>query len=335
MDTPNFVLYGLNRLGPYLINQHLEPVKASGYTTIVIGMLHIGNPAVKDTTQLGDIIFNGDEPLVIRDREQPFPLVTGQHRADCLAWPGRIAALKGQSSSVTQVFASVGGGGWDYVNRRPLVRDYETIQSIYKANGNTFENSVLERNFTAFRKAFPAIDGIDLDCEETYDHDSFVAFCEMLIKIGFVLTFCPYEQQEQPFWVNALVALEKRHLMRYVKWWNLQCYDGGRNNEPDRWATAIGAAFKQPPVRDYIVAGDWAKFWNNDHWDGNCPAFLTQKFSGFSRDCLAGGFIWVMDQIISAEERAHDPDYKDPCPSETTPRNLAGYLGAMKKGLGV
>jgi hypothetical protein len=335
VDTPNFVLYGLNRLGPYLINQHLEPVKASGYTTIVIGMLHIGNPAVKDTTQLGDIIFNGDEPLVIRDREQPFPLVTGQHRADCLAWPGRIAALKGQSSSVTQVFASVGGGGWDYVNRRPLVRDYETIQSIYKANGNTFENSVLERNFTAFRKAFPAIDGIDLDCEETYDHDSFVAFCEMLIKIGFALTFCPYEQQEQSFWVNALVALEKRHLMRYVKWWNLQCYDGGRNNEPDRWATAIGAAFKQPPVRDYIVAGDWAKFWNNDHWDGNCPAFLTQKFSGFSRDCLAGGFIWVMDQIISAEERAHDPDYKDPCPSETTPRNLAGYLGAMKKGLGV
>ena len=333
MDTPNYVLYALNLLGPYMIDLHLEPVKKSGYTTIVVGMLHIGNPEVKSTTQWGDIIFNGDEPLVIRDRKGPFPLVTAEKKTACLAWPGQIAALKGQSSSVTQVFASVGGGGWDPVNRRPLVRDYESIQAIYKANGNTFENSVLERNFTAFRKVFPAIDGIDLDCEETYDHDSFVAFCEMLIRIGFALSFCPY--QEQSFWVEALVELDKRGLMDHVKWWNLQCYDGGSRNDPGEWAAAIRAAFTPPPTRNYIVPGDVAKFWNNDHWDGNCPTFLAQNFSRFPKDGLAGGFIWVMDQIISAEERAHNPGYQDPCPSETMPRNMAGYLAAMKKGLGL
>ena len=44
----------------------------------------------------------------------------------------------------------------------------------------------------SFAATFPAIDGIDMDCEETYDVPSFAAFCKMLIGIGFGITFCPY-----------------------------------------------------------------------------------------------------------------------------------------------
>ena len=93
MNNPNLVLYGMNRLGPYHILDYVDDVRATGFTTIVLGMLHIGNPVVKSTTQLGDIIFNGDEPLVIRDGERPFPLVTGEQHVACMAWPGRVAAL--------------------------------------------------------------------------------------------------------------------------------------------------------------------------------------------------------------------------------------------------
>lgn len=328
MAPNNLVLYGLNQLGPYNIGQRVEPVKASGFTTIVMGMLHIGNPAVKSTTQLGDIIFNGDEPLVIRGDER-FPLVTDpQQKAECAAWPAQIAALKSGTTSVTKVYASVGGGGWDYVKKMPLVRDFETIQTIYKANGNTFQNSVLEKNFRNFRKLFPAIDGIDMDCEETYDLVSFIPFCEMLIGLGFELTFCPYT--EQSFWVKALWSLEQKHLMRYVKWWNLQCYDGGSTNNPDDWAAAIGRVFGQPPAPEYIVPGRAANFWDG-RWRGECPADISRDFAAWPKAALAGGFIWEMDAIIDAEHRQAEK----PCPNDPSPITLAGYLGALKKGLGL
>lgn len=329
MSTPNLVLYGMKRLGPFLIGQHAEFVRTSGFTSIVLGMLHIGNPAVKSTTRLGDIIFNGDEPLVISDGEPPFPLVTGQQKADCLAWPDQIKGLKNPASSfVTKVFASVGGGGAD-ADGKPLVRDFESIKAIYDANGKTFANSVLERNFRLFRKVFPAIDGIDMDCEETYDPDSFVAFCRMLIEIGFEITFCPYWNQK--FWVDALYALRELHLLRYVKWVNLQCYDGGGSNQPDQWAAAIGDRFGMPPFKDFVVPGLAARFWNNGAWAGDCPGMITQRFSAYPRDLLAGGFLWEMDAIIDAERRKDPPA---PCPNDPSPITLAGYAGALKKGLG-
>lgn len=324
MQTPNLVLYGMNRLGPYHVLDHIDEVRASGFTTIIMGMLHIGNPVVKSTTQLGDIIFNGDEPLVIRDGERPFPLVTGDPHFACMAWPGRIAALKGGTTSVTQIFASVGGGGAG-VNR---VRDFETIQTIYEANGKTFANSVLERNFKALRYLFPAIDGIDMDCEDTYDPASFVAFCEMLIGLGFELTFCPYWGPS--FWANALFEIEQKHPMQ-VKWWNLQCYDGGRSNNPDTWAAAVGSVFGQPPAKDYIIPGRAARFWDGG-WQGECPSQIAQDFAAWPKAALAGGFIWDMDAIIDA---AHRTENEQPCPGDPTPITLAGYAAALKKGLGV
>ena len=51
-------------------------VRNEGFSTIIIDMFHIGNAAIKAGTQLGDIIFNGDDPLVIRDGKY-VPLPTG------------------------------------------------------------------------------------------------------------------------------------------------------------------------------------------------------------------------------------------------------------------
>ncbi|MDB6166645.1 MAG: hypothetical protein JWQ83_1785 [Lacunisphaera sp.] len=324
MPANNLVLYGLNRLGPYNIGSHAEYVRKSGFTTVVMGMLHIGNPAVKSTTQLGDIIFNGDEPLVIRDGAPPFPLVEGRQKAECEAWPGEIAGLKDPSSPVTKIYASVGGAAG-------IVRDFETIKAIYEANKNTFDNTGLERNFRALKRLFPAIDGIDMDCEETYDLPSFVAFCVMLQKIGFDLTFCPFSHFEQEFWVNALFALHELSLLRYVKWVNLQCYAGGSRNIPEEWATAIGKRFRQPPLKDFVVPGRAARFKNDEgNWDGECPQTIAEEFSKYRKDLFSSGFIWEMDLII-ATENGKD---KDKACSPGEPITLAAYAGALKKGLG-
>ena len=94
-----------------------------------------------------------------------------------------------------------------------------------------FCGTQLEKNCEVFRATFPAIDGIDMDCEETYDLPSFVAFSKMLAGMGFNLTFCPYDTNQMNFWTTALVQIEQAY-PDVVKWWNLQCYDGGEVTIP-------------------------------------------------------------------------------------------------------
>ncbi len=75
-----------------------------------------------------------------------------------------------------------------------------------------------------------------MDCEETYDLPSFLAFCEMLIGIRVRDHLLVPMHGAAPFWVKALWSLEQKRLMRHVKWWNLQCYYGG----PDEPAGRLG-----------------------------------------------------------------------------------------------
>jgi hypothetical protein len=94
-----------------------------------------------------------------------------------------------------------------------------------------------------------------MDCEDYYDTEddkfnSFAAFCEMLIEMGFDITFCPYERQD--FWVAMMKRILVSHPNR-VKWWNLQCYDGGGRNKPEDWANAIKKAIPWFPTDRFIL----------------------------------------------------------------------------------
>jgi len=302
MSTPNIGLYAGGPLGPTEIAQNLSATQQAGWTTIILSLFHIGNPN-NVGQQWGDIIFNGSPQVVTQ----------GSYVADP-AWPNNVAKLK-QAGSVTNIYASFGGGG-------PVV-DFGTIQTIYNNNHNSFCGTMLEQNFQVLRKTFPAIDGIDMDCEETYDQPSFVAFCEMLIGMGFAITFCPYDQGEISFWTNSLAALEKTN-PGAVKWWNLQCYDGGTGNHPQTWAKAITAALPEFSTNGFIVAGDWSR-WYGQNWEGDCPPSVTSLISSFSSEaCLGGGFIWNLDQILT-----YGPQ-PAACGSVIT---MADYVNAIKNGM--
>ena len=136
----------------------------------------------------------------------------------------------------------------------PWVHDFQTIQTIYNDNNNSFSGTQLEKNCEVFRATFPAIDGIDMDCEETYDLPSFVAFSKMLAGLGFNLTFFPYDTNQMNFWTTALVQIEQAY-PDVVKWWNLQCYDGGGGNNPQDWSDAIAKAAPGRQTQGYILAG--------------------------------------------------------------------------------
>jgi hypothetical protein len=304
----NFVLYSLYTLGPATIGGEINYMRESGFTTIVIGMFHIGNPEVAKDTQLGDIIFNGGKPLVIRD---------GKYVANAPHWPGQIGQLKQGTTSVTKVYACFGGGD--------PVQDFSTIKSIYEKNGNSFQGTMLKKNLEVFRQVFPAFDGIDMDCEDVYDLPSFVAFCDMMIGLGFDITFCPYAAQD--FWNTALAKVSSAH-PGAVKWWNLQCYAGGAENNPKDWSPANSRP-------GYIIPGDWVRFWdpNSQAWFGDCPQDMQNLFATFAQQtAVGGGFVYELDLIRDTIKNIR---VRGTGCAIQEPRYASIYLQFVKAGLGV
>ena len=277
----------------------------AGWTTLILGLFHIGRSSAGQNQ--GDIYFN--DLLLVSE---------GKYVGDP-GWPLALKAAK--TGPITHMLASVGGAS-------PWVQDFQTIKAIYDANGNSFAGTLLERNFTLFRKTFPAIDTIDMDCEETYDQPSFVAFCQMLIGMGYTITFCPYEMAD--FWTGSLKALESSNPGK-VLWWNLQCYAGGTGNQPDDWEGYITDAIPGFDTDRFILASDWSRFWSDDMWQGDCVDAVADLLAPFASMASVGGaFIWLLDQILiyDATAKAHpDPDCRGGGGSQ------AAYVAAISKSL--
>ena len=282
-------------------------IQQSGWNTIIFGLFHIGR--INHPPQIaGDIYFN--DTLIISQ---------GRYVGDP-SWPNAISKLKG--GSVTTLLASFGGAkGW--------VFDFTTIQSIYESNHNSFDGTNLQTNLAEFSRIFfPAITTIDMDNEDNYDVPSFVAFCEMLIKMAFTITFCPFERDD--FWTGSLVQLEKNN-PQAVLWWNLQCYAGGEPNDPKTWAAYIQTALPGFNIDRYILASDWTRFWdtNQQLWNGDCPATMQSwlaRFKGDGDSCIGGAFIWTMDQIFIFANSSKQHPGSD---CDSSGGSQTAYLNAM------
>jgi hypothetical protein len=268
MNAPKIAGYALGCLYPASAQHQPVPdtiaqLQASGFDTVILSLFHIAGAEAQAPRQPGDLSFNDT------------PVISGATYIGDPGWPALVAQLPG--GSVATVCASIGGGG---------VSDFANLAQIYKENGNSFANTNLAANFAAFRTTFPGVTIIDMDCEETYDLPSFVAFCQMLAQMGFYITFCPY--CEPDFWTGALQALQAR-CPGAVLWWNLQCYDGGAGNVPADWAAALGQALPGFCTDGFIVAGDWTD---------DTPAGVTSLLQSFDTNaCLGGGFLWTLDKL--------------------------------------
>lgn len=301
MSRLNFAVYAEGCMYPNTNNkqsvqQTISQLQNSGFYTAILGLFHIGrnDNEIGAYQNPGDIYFNNT--LVFSDGE--FVGYRGYGKDP--SWPDLVASIKG--GTVSTVCASIGGGG---------VFDYTTIAEIYHNNGNSFDKTNLEKNFRTMKTVLPDISIIDMDNEDNWtDVDSFVAFCKMLIDIGFAITFCPYT--DKSFWTDSLKALNTSN-PGAVKWWNLQCYDGGAPNDPATWASAITSAIPGFSTDGYILAGDWT----ND-----TPAGVQALMSGFQKEsCVGGGFIWTLDNII--EQNLSDPG-----------KQMTAYVDAISVGLG-
>ena len=321
MTENRFALYATNVMGPSEIAKTTEILKGSGCTTILLGLFHIGwaknSPPDPPQTD-AQIFFNSTS--IIQGGKNAGNLYPNFDKS----WPQKLADLK-KYSGIKEIYASFGGGD---------VKDFGTIQKIYQANKNSLKGSLLEKNIRKFRENFRAVDGIDMDCEETYDVEFFVAFCRMLIEDTgdppnslkpLSITFCPFTDKE--FWLDALEQLNKTN-RGAVKWWNLQCYDGGYRNDPQDWRDAIMKRIPDFTTDRFILASDWSRFKNDQgKWQGDCPPDVKMKLSNLrgnkleEKACVGGAFLWNLDLITQFA-----PD-KEGCPKPVGPND---YFRAVR-----
>jgi hypothetical protein len=328
VNTFNTVLYAGNTLGPKSIVHNTDDLYESGFTTVLLDLFHIGRgPDTTDPVKgqkTGDIVFNDPN-----DQSDPGLIVIsdGAYQGPP-AWPEQLQQLFATSGNgrVTRMGCSVGGGGCE---------DYQTIWGKFVVNGSIGSDTALYQNFVTLKKALPFVDFIDIDCEEfgsdTYPDyswtETIVAFGSMLKEIGFNLTFCPYNSITE--WMALLKGLHTPQEPTVV-WLNLQCYDGGYDNDPADWATEInemkigvdGAAFTMP--------GLWCCN-TSKPWTGSTPPEVEKRFATWKKtpplEGLQGGFIWNYEDILGNESST------DCNPKYSGPKTAAAYQQAIVAGL--
>jgi hypothetical protein len=310
----NSVTYIREAGGPGELEKHVTDIQGSGVTTVIVGMLHVGYPRDTDPgMELGDFVYN-DYPKGLLVRGGKFNPNGSQAIKD---WPAQVARLK-QQGSVQNVFLVVGSPPeyWP---------DFGTMQQMF-AEGKA---DLLKQNLVALKEALTidgrcAIDGFDIDCEETgtVDKKTIVRFCEMVFDLGFKVTFCPYSDHE--WWQDCMKALWNKNKL---SWWNLQCYSGGSSNlhNLQPWIDALsevvgpdGAAYLVPglaPAGEDDVGGDV-------HCPSGSDSFETIA-AGWNNPKLAGMFLWRYDPLALAKNQGL-------CGGQN---NLKNYVKAINEGL--
>lgn len=235
--------------GPLYINaaKNIAELKNAGFTEVVVWNIMV--------RANGDLNFNG-EFLVCADGAY----IGAKLHPD---FAGNMALLK--QGTVKRITFSVGSSN---------VGDFQNIRDLVNAQG-TGPKSILYRNFQALKKAVPALDAVDLDDENCYDTDTMVKFCVMLGKLGYKVALDPY--RNPAFWktVATRVNKERKGTIDAV---HLQCYDGGRRNNPCDWD------FGGIPVYPGV--------WNNV----DTPTAVQTKMATWKNQCgITGGWMWLYD----------------------------------------
>lgn len=198
-------------------------------------------------------------------------------------WPAEIAALKTTGSTVNRIEISIGSWG---------VEDFERIESLIDSQG-TAPGSPLYENFKAIRESLPAIDAVSYDDESNYDVESTEALSLMLNDLGFRITLCPYTASG--FWssvysnVNSLRpgAIDRVYL---------QCYAGGAGNNPGTWNNYFDGL--------RVTPGLWC------YPNGQVPSEIESRMSSWNSSYnIAGGFMWLFDDMIPHQSTYPPADY--------------------------
>lgn len=262
----------------------IKTLQSSPLTSPILSLLNL---SAKDTSQL---VYN-NTPNAVYD-------TSGNYIGDS-TWPGILATLRG--GNIVEAYLS------------------------FSTNGTQFMGQLIASNPTAAQNILSHIkntlgfDGIDID-DESGDFSAgspLYALTDAAIAVGLKLTAAPFFSPSS--WGDWIAHVQSKG--GTVAWLNLQCYAGGKNNNPGDW---LGMGNPAVP----IVAGTCSNCKNPQTTCSttSVQALYTLWTSGkgsVSSDCwtgtpntqpqaIGGGFFWTFGSISS---------------------NFTGYMTAMQTGL--
>jgi len=202
-----------------------------------------------------------------------------------------------------------------------------TIQEVYMSfstNGTDWMANLLSSNNAAAMQVFTylkntlSLDGIDLDYEgDTSTASNMYPVAAAAVKAGLKVTAAPYfSPGDWQAWVSYVQGLGGT-----VSWLNLQCYAGGKSNNPGDW-NYIGIPIVAGSCKS--CGGPQTTCSPNDMeqlftlWrtgSGNVPQSCWNGIPNTGPQTIGGGFIWAYSSIAGAQ--------------------FMPYMNALKNGLGM
>ena len=272
----------------------LTELRASGYDTLILFTIHV--------SASGNLNFNSGANT----------LVSGGAYTGDAGWPGVLATLKTQPTSVNRIEISI--GAWQSLA-------FSNIMNLIATQG-TNTNSILYQNFSALKNA-TGIDAINLDDELTYDVNSTVQFCRMLSSIGYKVTFAPYTRRTT-YWQPVYNALGSNIVDRVY----VQCYAGGVGNVSimPTWGSTFPGAKVFPGMSGDVV----------DPPGSTASQVESQMVAWHKSAGVHGGFMWIFEPISADTSSGTPADYANAIisgvtdPMTITPTN--GFVGIGPQG---
>ncbi|MDC0668178.1 hypothetical protein [Nannocystis radixulma] len=220
--------------------------------------------------------------------------------------------------------AYIGSDQWPTILRRLQGGNIREVYLSFSTNGTEYMSELVAKNRAAALKILSSVknvlgfDGIDLDYEGgDYSPSSPIyAVAAAATAAGLKLTAAPYTNQSD--W-QAWVQFVKSH-SGTVSWLNLQCYAGGKYNNPGDWlntgAPIVAGTCNNCccPQTNCTPANMQSLF---TLWRTGTGSVTSACWSGTPNtrpQAIGGGFIWVYSSIKG-------PQFSD-------------YMNAVKTGLG-
>ncbi len=230
----------------------IDELRNSGFNTVIVWTIHI--------QENGDFSFNAEFPIVKSGK-----YVGHKYHPN---FPSDIEKLKTAPTSINRI---------EFGLSAAESGTFEAVRKFYEQEGFG-PGTTLYQNFLALKNAIPGIDAFNNDDESTYDLPSAVAFTKMLAGLGYKNAIVPY--QNSGFWKQLVEQVNKAYPGNIDRNY-LQCYAGGRNNNPcdSKWNFGIP-----------IFPGLWGG-----------PSHLSavrveNQLEKWKSTCgIDGGFMWLYD----------------------------------------
>lgn len=252
-----------------------EYLRSSGFTTIILSSFYI--------RANGDV-YSGDD--------HRNPVIHGGKYVGNKEWLQHVASLKQKPSSVTRIEILLEGR---WYNQPPNTFDY--IQAWYDpAHKDTMPGIVSGihprstlYNILKVMKEDIGVDAICIDDESVYHSESIAKLGEIAAQLDLHMTLCPFAKPE--YWKD-IICRSQPGLIDAIY---LQCYDGGRRNNPGSWKDKLQTTLPVYPI--FLCRGAFGTC-NTSH-GSKTPAEIKSEMVRFKKEYpeMKGGAIWQMADV--------------------------------------